>query len=138
MKQMIINKFNKVLKLLVNNFILQRYVNWKQSFIFSFILSNLDIEVSETSTKLVQLSYGVFLLSLISLLSIINIIGYIISYILIQENKDKIVLKYPRINKIINYYKKSSLLFLSIEIVICLLCLILLCSFSLIYIYISR
>lgn len=85
---------------------LGRQITCKNSFIFSFILSNLEIDVSDSSNVILQYSYGVFLLSLIALLSLINILGYIISYIIIQEHKDKYEEKYPRLKKIILFYKK--------------------------------
>jgi len=110
-------------------------INSRNMFVFPFILSKLEIDVSDSSNVISQYSYGVFLLSLIALLSLINILGYMISYIIIQEHKEKYELKYPRLKKIIQFYKKSSMVYVSIEIILCLLCLILLISLSLMGIY---
>lgn len=98
------------------------------------ILSNLNINVNDLDTNLSQLSYSVFILSLIALLCFINILGFMLTYILIQKSNWPLPeIKYPKLTKIINYYKKSSLIYLSIEVLLCFTCLFLLVLFSLLY-----
>lgn len=103
------------------------------SFSLPLILSNLNINVGNDDSNLVQLSYGVFLISLVALICFIKIIGYIIVYFLIQSSNYEI--KYPRFSKYINRYKKVSLIYFAIEVLLCLICLLLLVFFSLLYIY---
>ena len=106
------------------------------SFYLPLILSNLDINVSNTDSSIIQLSYAVFLLSLIALYSLINIIGYMTTYILIQiGNYEE---KYPRLKKIINYYKKGSLVFIIIDVIFCFTCLLILLISSLTFIYLGN
>lgn len=96
---------------------------------FTLILSKLDVNIPENASSLLQLSYGVFLLSLIALVCFINILGYFIAYILVlrgdYENK------YPRLKWYINYYKKTTIIYLILEIVFCFIALFLLVSSSL-------
>ena len=99
------------------------------------ILSKLDITVTDNHSSLTQMSYGVFLISLVALFCLINIIGYMIVNIII--NKVDYEKRYPRLSKIINYYKKMSLIYISIDIILCLICLLLLVFFSLSIIYIG-
>jgi hypothetical protein len=107
-------------------------INYSKSFSLAFILSLLDINSIENASKITQLSFSVFLFSLIALLCFLNVIGFLIVYIFI-ENKNY-ESKYPRLKNLINYYKKSSLFFVIIEGIICLSCLLLLVFFSIIYV----
>ena len=109
--------------------------NLTSSFMFPLILSKLDINVTDNHSSLTQISYGVFLLSLIALFCLINIIGYMIVNIII--NKVDYEKRYPRLSKIINYYRKMSLIYVGIDIILCLICLLLLVFFSLSIVYIG-
>ena len=109
--------------------------NLKYSFVFPMILSNLNINVTDHDTSLAHFSYGVFILSLIALLCFINIIGYIIGYYIIQNGKYEI--KYPKLSRFITFYKQSTTIFIVIETLMCLICLLLLVIFSLLYVYSS-
>ena len=84
----------------------------RESFSLAWILSNLDINISSSSPQLIQVSYGVFLISLIGLFCFINIIGYMIAYFLIQ--KVNYETKYPKLSKYINRYKYLILIYLII------------------------
>ena len=103
-------------------FKIKNKINLSYSFALPFILSNLNIDVTNSSS-LVQIFYGIFLLSLIGFLCFINIIGYIIVYIYIGNMNYEI--KYPKLTKYINYYKKSSLVYIAIEVLLCFICLLL-------------
>ena len=47
---------------------------------------------------------GIFILSLVALICFINVLGFIITYFFIQRGNSEN--KYPKLSKIINYYKK--------------------------------
>jgi hypothetical protein len=105
-----------------------------QSFsLFGVVLSQLNINVEDTASNLTHISYGIFLISLVALCCFINIMGFLITYILIQNSNYEI--KYPKLIKFINYYKKSSLFYVTIEALLCLTCLLLLVVFSLLIVY---
>ena len=84
------------------------------SFYLPFILSKLDIEVSNTDSNIIQLSYAVLLLSVIALYCLFNIIGYMTANIIVKNSNYEE--KFPRLKNIINYYKKGSLLFIIIDV----------------------
>ena len=100
----------------------------RHSFLFTWILTNLDINVNSTNSDVTQLAYGVFLLSLIALLCLINILGYFTAYYWVQKGNYEE--KYPKLAKVINYYKKVNLVFLVIEVMLCLFSLSILVLFS--------
>lgn len=105
----------------------------KHSFLLTWILTNLDIDVSNSDSDITQLAYGVFLLSLIAILCFLNILGYFMAYYIIQKSNYEN--KYPKLTKIINYFKKVNLVFLAIEVLICLFCLATLALFSLLILF---
>jgi len=102
--------------------------NLKHSFLFSWILTNLDINVNSSDSDITQLAYGVFLLSLIAFLCFLNILGYLLAYYLIQKGNYEV--KYPKLAGLVNYYKKVNFIFLIIEVILCLTCLTILVLFS--------
>jgi len=104
----------------------------KHSFFFAAILSKLDINLSDNASTFLNYSYGVFMLSLIALLCFINVLFYLFIYIIIQQKDYET--KYPKLKRIINYYKNVNLLVAIIESVLCLICLLILTSSSLILI----
>lgn len=106
--------------------------NYSKSFSLPLILSYLDINIPENASILTHWSFSVFLFSLIALICFINVLVFLIVYILIQNGNYEN--KYPKFKKLINYYKKSSILYVIIEALICLSCLILLIIFSILYV----
>ena len=56
-----------------------------------------------------------------------------ITYILIQQGNYEI--KYPKLKKILSYYQKTSLIYVSVEVFLCFICLILLVFFSFLLVY---
>ena len=76
-------------------------------------------------------SVSVLIISLIALLAFINILGYFLSLQLVQRYD--ISNKYPKLKFLINYYEKSTLIFIFIETLFCLLCLLLLIISALFY-----
>ena len=120
-----INKLAVVMLPMVNN-------KTKYLFSFPFVLANLNINVDDSDPTITQFAYGMLLISLVAFFCYINIAGYIIIIYLIQKSEYEI--KYPRFARFINYYKKVNLVFLSIEILLCFICLTLLIFFSLLFI----
>ena len=68
-------------------------ISFKYSYIFPFILSKLNINISDIDS-LTQVFYAFFILSLIALLCFINVIIFMVVYIFIQ--KGHLEEKYPR------------------------------------------
>lgn len=64
-----------------------------------------------------------------------NVLGFLIAYILIQKGDYEN--KYPKFRKIINYFKKTTILYVTIEVLICLICLLMLIIFSISYVWSS-
>ena len=89
--------------------------------LLKYILQVLDIKPPEGSEYLADLSFGVFILSLLALLSFLNITGYFLSLHLIQRYD--FTTKYPKFKKIVNFYEKSSLFLILMETLFCLGCL---------------
>lgn len=89
----------------------------KQSFLFTFILNKLDLNVTGESSSEAQFAFGILIMSLICLLSFINVTGYLFSFYLL--NKYDVDIKYPKFKKIIHYYEKSSLFFVVLEGIMC-------------------
>lgn len=102
--------------------------NLKHSFLFGWIITNLDVNITNTDPDITQLIYGVFLLSLIAFLCFINIVGYLLAFYLIQKSNYEE--KYPKLIGLINYYKKINSVFLVIEVMLCLISLFILVLFS--------
>jgi len=101
-----------------------------KSFSLPVIFSFLDIKISDNASTLTQYSYSVFILSIVGLFCFINILGFLVTYILIQQGDYE--KKYPKFKKIINYYKKSTLVYAIIETLLCLTCFLLLIIFAII------
>ncbi len=114
-------------------------INMKEKYYYSFNLgwvlsvSDLtDLKVDESSSQFLKLNYGVLLISLVALFCFINIIGYILAYYLIQQLDYET--KYPRLSKFIDRYKKFSLIYFCVDVLLCFVCLFLLVIFSLVFI----
>jgi uncharacterized membrane protein len=119
---------------MINHFKLKRNIKISQSFsLFGLIFSQLNLTVDDTASSLTQFSYGFFLLSFVALICFINVLGFMITYILIQQGDYE--QKYPKLRKFINFYQKSTLIYVSIEAFLCLICLILLVVYSLLLVY---
>ena len=61
--------------------------------------------------------FSILILSLICLLNFISFVGYLTSIYLV--NKYDVETKYPKFKRIIRYYEKSSLFFVVLEGVMC-------------------
>ena len=118
----------------------------RQAFTLPIILNWLDIQIADDAAHLVQFSFSIFTLSLVCLCCFLNVIFYLTSYILYHkydvENKPlpfikKSINNYPRIRKYINYYINTSLIFVLIDVFLCLFSLIIIIGLCLSIIYIS-
>nr|YP_010697737.1 hypothetical protein P1R16_mgp02 [Porodaedalea niemelaei]WCF76633.1 hypothetical protein [Porodaedalea niemelaei] len=97
--------------------------NLKYCYIIPFIFKTLGKEIPADAEPIVTFSFNILILALIILFCFINITGYFISIYLI--NKYNVESKYPKYYKIIRYFEQSRILFVTIEIFLCLFCLIL-------------
>jgi hypothetical protein len=123
--KIMINKHINFIKLFLNNLPSQ-----SKSFSLPVIFSFLDIKISDNASTLTQYSYSVFILSIVGLFCFINILGFLVTYILIQQGDYE--KKYPKFKIIINYYKKITLVYAIIETLLCLICFLLLIIFAII------
>jgi hypothetical protein len=122
---------NKIINIIFDNKFFNNQ-NSKYCYIIPFIFSNLGKEIPVDAGPLITFSFNILILSLIILVCFINLIGYFISIYLI--NKYDVEKKFPKYFKLIRYYEGSTLFFIVVEILICLLSLlaiILLCFFIL-------
>ena len=112
---------------------LNNTIQYSYSFSLPFILSKIEIDPSNLDTEITKFSYGILLISIVALLCLINIFGYMLSYVLID--KIEFANKYPMLKKIINRYKNISLVFVIVEGLLCVICLLLIIFSSLFIIF---
>ena len=98
------------------------------AYILGWILSSVNVEITENSSQLLQFSYGVFLGSIVILFCVLNITGYLITNYLLE--KVELEKKYPTIGKYLNRFRKISLIYIFIDILVCLYILSLLAYYS--------
>lgn len=114
-----------IFKNLIKNFFSSYAIN--HSFFFLFLLNKLDIDLNDLNSSNDNSDYNfflvIFLFSVISLFCFISVVGYLTSIILID--KYDIEIKFPKLKKFIRYFKKSSLLLITIDFFLCLISLIL-------------
>ncbi len=81
----------------------------------------LNINANTNPIVLIALSYLIF--TCIILLSVVNISIYLLSLYVLNNSKflDKIVSKYPLINKLINFYSSTRIGFILLEVVFLML-----------------
>lgn len=102
------------------------------SIILGWILTNVNVEITDSSSQLLNFSYNIFVGSIVSFFCLINVIGFIITnYVLEKIDLEK---KYPRIGKYLNRFKKIALFYVCIDLFICFLWLVLLIYASLVII----
>jgi hypothetical protein len=106
--------------------------NFNYLFAFPIILGNLDINVSNSDPEITQIIYGIFLLSSVALFCFLNIIGYVLAYYLVQKGNYEV--KYPKLVKLINYFKKVTIVYFTIEVILCFISLTLIVLFSFLFI----
>lgn len=93
---------------------------WNNNAFFSFIpISILDLNsfIPDNMTHFQRFILGIIILLIISLWSIIDIIGHFWILFLVDHTKVKLWSeKYPKLNPILNYFKKINYYFLIFEI----------------------
>lgn len=83
---------------------------------FKYIIYFFGLELPENAAPLIEVVFNVAIICLIILLCFINVFGYLIAFYLLEYyDIDK---KYPKLKGILNYFKKSSWVFLIIEALI--------------------
>jgi len=91
--------------------------NFRTLFFFLPILNLFNVSVPENAEPIVNYSFGVLILSLLVFFNILNAFVSLFSlYILNKYNVDERFKNYPWLKKIVKYYENSSLVFISIEI----------------------
>ena len=135
--KMIVQLKIQIQRLFYKVFLIKDKVNVSYSFYGPLILSKLDIQLTESDSDLITFAYVILTLSLIAFFCFINIIGYMIVYIIIQKSdlEAKIQVKYPRLGRYITYYKNSNLIFASIDVLTCLICLLMILGICLLILY---
>jgi len=81
--------------------------------LLKYIIYFFGLELPSNAAPLVEVLFNVAMISLVVLLCFINVFGYLIAFYLLEYYK--IDLKYPKIKGILNYFKKSSWIFLIFE-----------------------
>ena len=97
-----------------------------------WILNYLNVNVPAESSSIVEFLSSVVVLSVIALTSFIYIISYFMIIFLI--NTYKIKDKYPKYNRIIYYFESTRLGFIIFETILCTISLVLIITYSIIYI----
>ena len=110
-------------------------INYKSSYILGWILTNVNVEITDSSSQFLQFSYGIFLGSIVTLFCLLNIVGYLITnYLFSKVDFEKKFQNYPKIGKYINRIRNISLFYICIDILICLYLLSIMIFYSLVII----
>jgi hypothetical protein len=106
----------KIKKINLNQFLLLQELmknNYRTLFSFLPILNIFNISVPENAEPVVNYSFGVLILSLLIFYSILNAFLSLFSlHVLNKYNVDEKLKNYPRLIRIIKYYKNSSMVFI--------------------------
>lgn len=92
--------------------------------ILNLILNMLGLSIPEGGDAITKYAFGVLILSLIILLALINVLGYFFSLYLLSKYDNYISERLPKLRKIVGYYEKSSFVFILIEVLFCIGCLL--------------
>lgn len=112
--------------------------NYRHSFSLLFILNLLNISVPENAEPVINYSFGVLILSLLVLFNILNAFISLYSlYVINKYNVDERLKNYPWLKKIVKYYENSSLVFITLEIGMALIFILIIISSSLFFLGIS-
>lgn len=109
----IINPYKNILSFLsIVKFKLN--INYSSSFLITFVLGKLEGLRKEEANDIASFVFSMATLSLIGIISFIYAFGYIIALYLIPKFElDK---KYPKLKRMINFYEKASIYFISLDI----------------------
>jgi hypothetical protein len=90
--------------------------NLKYCYFIPFIFNKLSKEIPADADFIIHYSFYMFILSLITLVCFINALAYLITLHLV--NKYDIHNKYPKFEKLIKYFEKSTFFMVIIELII--------------------
>jgi hypothetical protein len=94
----------------------------RKSFLYPLLLSYLGVSIPSEAEPVLNYAFSVFTLSLIGLFCFINIMGYTLGIYYLEKLKIEDKTSSNRLLlKILKYFKRTSFLFLIIEIVLCLI-----------------
>lgn len=98
-------------------------INDKKGFGLVMILKYLDVQIpGEEAEPILNLAFVMFSFSLLGLFSFISIIGYLLTILVLNnKNLEEKINSRPRIKKMVEFYKKTTLLYIGIDIIFCLL-----------------
>jgi hypothetical protein len=103
-----------------------------KSFAFTILFNWFGVQIPDSSEPILGIAFGVFSLCFIALFSFINILGYFFSIYLINKyDINNKLSSYPWIIKIINYFEKSSIVFIVVEVLFVIFSLVFLIGLSL-------
>jgi hypothetical protein len=99
----------------------QDNINNTKSFGLPIILNYLGITIpGDDAEPIINLAFSVFTLSLVGLF-FFSIVGYLFSILILNnKNLEEKINSRPLIKKSVEYYKKSSLFFIGIDIIFCI------------------
>lgn len=105
----------------------------KRVFVLPLILEKLNLEIPTSTGKVddphINFVFGVLILSIIFLLNFIIVVGYLSSICLYKNYNIKT--KFPKLNKIIRYFERSSIFFVNFKGLTCVFFLLFLIVFYL-------
>ena len=90
--------------------------------ILNWILNILGVTIPEGADKFASYAFGVFILSLVALLAFINIMGYFLNLYVLQRYD--ITKRFPKLKSVVGFYEKTTFLFVFIEVLFCIGCLL--------------
>ena len=88
-------------------------INYKYAFIVPFIFKTLGKDMTAEADPIIGYCFHMAMLALLCLVCLTNVLGYFLSLYIIE--KFKLNLKYPKLQRFINYYTKSTVVFILIE-----------------------
>lgn len=85
---------------------------------YSLIIYYLDLKIPDGLSNNAEMLFNLATVCLVILVCFVNVFSYFISIYLLEFFKESINKKYPFLNPFVNYYKKSSMVFIVIELFI--------------------
>lgn len=89
------------------------YQNLKHALLLPLLLNKLGKDIPDDVEPFIEYSFNMFVLSTLAFIFLMNVFGYLISFTIIE--KYQLNVKYPKLQRIVNFYIKSSFVFIVIE-----------------------
>ena len=112
-------------------YMLFQHLDLKYCFFIPFLLQKMNKDLPEDISIFVEYNFNIFILGVLVLMFLLNILGYVFTIYFID--KYNLTVKYPKLEKLVNYYSKTTNLFIIIESLLCiglLLCIIIISGLS--------